>query len=117
MEDRTLYQVGANALYDLPLGLSFLYPYLGVGVASTGFALPETQGPPATGGDSNGTRLGMNLLGGVRFDHVALPVVRPFAQVMLGVGPIDMFTIVGGVLFELAGGWGAATGRSGVAER
>ena len=104
VEDRTLFQVGANALYDLPLGLSFLYPYLGVGVAATGFALPETAGPPVMGsGDSNGTRLGMNLLGGVRFDHVALPVVRPFAQVMLSVGPIDLFTIVGGVLFELAG--------------
>jgi hypothetical protein len=104
VEDRTLFQIGANALYDLPLGLSFLYPYLGVGVAATGFELPETAGPPAMGGgDSNGTRLGMNLLGGVRFDHVALPVVRPFAQVMLSVGPIDVFTVVGGVLFELAG--------------
>ncbi len=72
--------------------------------AATGFALPETAGPPAMGGaDSNGTRLGMNVLGGVRFDHVALPVVRPFAQVMLSVGPIDLFTVVGGVLFELAG--------------
>lgn len=105
VEDRTLFQVGANALYDLPVGLSFLYPYVGVGVGATGFALPETAGPPVMGGgDSNGTRLGMNLLGGVRFDHVALPVVRPFAQVMLSVGPIDLFTIVGGILFELAGG-------------
>jgi hypothetical protein len=110
VEDRTLFQVGANALYDLPLGLSFLYPYLGVGVGVTSFALPETAEPqmtpgsPVSGDDSNGTRLGMNLLGGVRFDHVALPVVRPFAQVMLSVGPIDLFTIVGGVLFELTGG-------------
>jgi hypothetical protein len=108
VEDRTLFQVGANALYDLPLGLSFLYPYLGVGVGVTSFALPETAGPqmgsPVSGDDSNGTRLGMNLLGGVRFDHAALPVVRPFAQVMLSVGPIDLFTIVGGVLFELTGG-------------
>jgi hypothetical protein len=110
VDDRTLFQVGANALYDLPLGLSFLYPYLGVGVGVASFALPEAPGPrmtpgsPVSGDDSNGTRLGMNLLGGVRFDHVAVPVVRPFAQVMLSVGPIDLFTIVGGVLFELAGG-------------
>jgi hypothetical protein len=105
VEDRTLFQIGANALYDLPVGLSFLYPYLGLGVGATGFEVPETAGPAMMmmGGDSNGTRLGMNLLGGVRFDHVALPVVRPFAQVMLSVGPIDLFTIVGGVLFELAG--------------
>jgi hypothetical protein len=105
VEDRTLFQIGANALYDLPVGLSFLYPYLWVGVGATGFEVPETAGPPMMmmGGDSNGTRLGMNLLGGVRFDHDALPVVRPFAQVMLSVGPIDLFTIVGGVLFELGG--------------
>jgi opacity protein-like surface antigen len=113
VEDRTLFQVGANALYDLPLGLSFLYPYLGVGVGATRFAVPETLGPPAMttepngmvteGDDSNGTRLGMNLIGGVRFEHLSLPVVRPFAQVMLSVGPIDLFTIVSGVLFELGG--------------
>jgi hypothetical protein len=104
IEDRTLFQVGANALYDLPIGLSFLYPYVGVGVGATHFALPEKEGAPAVGRDSNGTRLGMNLLGGVRFEHVELPVVRPFAQGMVSLGPIDLFTIVGGVLFELAGG-------------
>jgi opacity protein-like surface antigen len=107
VEDRTLFQVGANALYDLPVGLSFLYPYVGVGVGATHFARPETPQTPesqATAGDSNGTRLGMNLLGGVRFEHVDLPVVRPFAQGMVSLGPIDLFTIVGGLLFELAGG-------------
>ncbi len=104
IEDRTLFQVGANALYDLPVGLAFLYPYLGVGVGATHFALPEASGPPVMGGDSNGTRLGMNLVGGFRFEHVDLPAVRPFAQVMVSLGPIDLFTIVGGVLFELAGG-------------
>jgi hypothetical protein len=104
VKDRTLLQVGANALYDLPIGLSFLYPYVGVGVGATSFALPETPGPPVMGGDSNGTRLGMNVVGGVRFEHVDLRVVRPFAQVMLGLGPIDVFTIVGGILFELTGG-------------
>ncbi|MEY2936988.1 MAG: hypothetical protein RL033_7737 [Pseudomonadota bacterium] len=121
VEDRTLFQVGANALYDLPIAHSFLYPYLGVGVGLTRFALPE-GGPspsidaesdgdvtaipasPGTGAtDSNGMRIGLNLVGGVRFDHVDLPVVRPFAQVMVSVGPIDLLTIVGGVLFELDG--------------
>lgn len=104
VEDRTLFQVGANALYDLPVGLSFLFPYVGVGVGATRFAMPETAGPPVMGGDSNGARLGMNVVGGVRFEHVALPVVRPFAQAMLSVGPIDLFTVVGGILFELTGG-------------
>jgi hypothetical protein len=123
VEDRTLFQVGANALYDLPIGHSFLYPYLGVGVGLTRFALPEGDGAPMSNGegldgpvtsmpessgagdtqDSNGMRMGLNLVGGVRFAHVALPVVRPFAQVMVSVGPIDLLTIVGGVLFQLDG--------------
>jgi hypothetical protein len=107
VEDRTLFQVGANALYDLPIGHSFLYPYLGAGLGVTRFALPET-GPTAgeTPGDivdSNGMRLGLNLVAGMRFDHVELPVVRPFAQTLVSLGPIDLLTIVGGVLFELDG--------------
>jgi opacity protein-like surface antigen len=123
VEDRSLFQVGANALYDLPLHHSFLYPYLGAGVGMTRFALPEvaplsssnSAGPdgavvsspeaPGTGPttDSNGMRLGLNLVGGLRFDHVALPVLRPFAQVMVSLGPMDLLTVVGGVLFELDG--------------
>ena len=121
VEDRTLFQVGANALYDLPIGHSFLYPYLGAGIGVTRFASPETGGvptsngeglpgpsmstpeSPGTGQDSNGMRLGLNLVGGLRFDHVDVPVVRPFAQVMMSLGPIDLLTIVGGVLFELDG--------------
>ena len=62
-------------------------------------ASPETA--PVT--DSNGMRIGLNLIGGVRFQHVDLPVVRPFVQVMGSLGPIDLFTIVGGVLFALSG--------------
>jgi opacity protein-like surface antigen len=123
VEDRTLFQVGANALYDLPLRHSFLYPYLGAGVGMTRFALPEAGGDPTANeagpddsimstsqapgtvetSDSNGMRLGLNLVGGVRFDHVALPVVRPFAQALVSLGPIDLLTNVGGVLFELDG--------------
>ena len=102
IEDRTLFQVGANALYDLPLGHSFLYPYLGAGVGLTRFAVPETP-EMGTTTDSNGMRMGLNLVGGVRFDAVALPVVRPLAQVMATLGPIDLLTIVVGVLFELDG--------------
>ena len=110
VDDRTLFQVGANALYDLPIGHSFLYPYFGAGVGVTRFALPEAEAPPVMEGsgtgdtpDSNGMRLGLNLAGGVRFEHVDLSLVRPFTQVMVSVGPIDLLTVVGGVLFELDG--------------
>jgi hypothetical protein len=98
--DGTLSQVGASALYDLPLATSFLDPYLGVGIGVTRFEVAEEPGVE----DANGMRIGLNLVGGVRFEHLALPVVRPFAQVMVTLGPIDLVTIGGGVLFELAGG-------------
>jgi len=110
VRDRTLFQIGANALYDLPIAHAFLYPYAGVGLGMTRFALPEsTDGPPMMGqgaqatSDSNGTRFGLNLAAGVRLDHVDVPLVRPFAQVTATVGPIDLVTVVGGVLFELDG--------------
>lgn len=99
-DGETLSQVGANALYDLPLSTSFLYPYAGAGMSVTRFALPEEPGVE----DANGMRIGLNLIGGVRFEHAGLPVARPFVQVMGTVGPIDLFTIGGGVLFELGGG-------------
>jgi hypothetical protein len=122
VQDRTLFQVGANALYDLPVAHSFLYPYVGAGLGVTRFALPET-GPvpdpegeepqdsamPAPGSstpggtDSNGVRTGLNLVAGLRFDHVELPLVRPFSQVTLSLGPIDLLTVTAGVLFELGG--------------
>jgi hypothetical protein len=113
VEDRTLFQVGAAALYDLPIGHAFLYPYLGAGVGVTRFALPETAPVPMSNGegpagpvmsvDSNGMRMGLNMVGGVRFDHADLPLVRPFAQAMVSLGPIDLLTVVGGILFELDG--------------
>jgi hypothetical protein len=122
LKDRTLFQVGASALYDLPIAHPFLYPYLGAGLGLTRFALPETgpvsdsdvdapqesgmsepASPGAGGSDSNGMRTGLNLVGGLRFDHVELPLVRPFAQVTLTLGPIDMLTVTAGVLFELEG--------------
>jgi hypothetical protein len=99
-DGETLFQVGASALYDLPLPTSFLYPYAGVGMSVTSFALPDSPDVE----DDNGMRIGLNLIGGVRFEHAGLPVARPFVQVMGTVGPIDLFTIGGGVLFDLGGG-------------
>jgi hypothetical protein len=66
----------------------------------TSFALPDSPDVE----DGNGMRIGLNLIGGVRFEHAGLPVARPFVQVMGTVGPIDLFAIGGGVLFELGGG-------------
>jgi hypothetical protein len=99
-DGETLFHVGANALYDLPLPTSFLYPYAGAGMGVTRFGFPDMPGVE----DGNGMRIGLNLIGGVRFEHAGLPVARPFVQVTGTVGPIDLFTIGGGVLFELGGG-------------
>lgn len=99
-DGETLFQVGANALYDLPIPSSFLYPYAGAGMGVTRFAFPEGSDVE----DDNGMRIGLNLIGGVRFEHAGLPVARPFVQVTGTLGPIDLFTIGGGVLFELGGG-------------
>jgi hypothetical protein len=98
-DGETLFQVGANALYELPLASPFR-PYGGLGISVTRFAFPEAPGVV----DSNGMRIGLNLVGGVRFEHPKLPVARPFAQVMATLGPIDVFTLGGGVLFEAWGG-------------
>jgi len=92
-EDRTLYQIGVNALYYLPVPTRVFDPYLGVGVALTAFAYE--RGVETT--DDNGSRLGMNLIAGVCFDT---PVLSPFAQVMVTVGEIDLVTIGAGVLFD-----------------
>jgi hypothetical protein len=99
-DGETLFQVAANALYDLPFPTSFLYPYVGPGMSVTRFALPDRPDVE----DNNGMRIGLNLIGGVRFEHAGLPVARPFVQVAGTLGPIDLFTIGGGFLFELAGG-------------
>lgn len=92
IEDQTLFQIGFNPLYYLPLATRHLSPYVGAGMGVTRFAFPETS----MGSDSNGVRVGLNLIGGVRFD---LPVARPFAQAMVSLGEIDLYTIGIGVLF------------------
>lgn len=96
-EDRTLFQIGVNALYYLPIPPRVLAPYVGTGVAVTGFSYH--RGVPTD--DDNGSRVGLNLIGGVCFD---LPVLTPFAQAMVTLGKIDLVTIGGGFLFDFGGG-------------
>jgi hypothetical protein len=99
-DGETLFQVGAAALHDLPLSSSSLRPYAGAGMSVTRFALPEGPGVE----DSSGMRIGLHLAGGVRFEHAGLPLLRPFVQLTGTLGPIDLLTVGGGVLFELWGG-------------
>jgi hypothetical protein len=83
-------------LYYVPLPARLLDPYVGAGVGVTSFSYREG----VTTTDDEGSRVGLNVIGGVCFD---LPVVSPFAQAMVTVGDIDLVTIGGGLLFELGG--------------
>jgi hypothetical protein len=100
-EDRTLFQVGVNALYVLPVSAS-IKPYAGVGIGLTFFAYDETgmMMTAGNGRDSQGSRVGLNLIGGATF---TTPWLTPFVQVMVSLGKIDLVTIGGGVLFDLGG--------------
>jgi opacity protein-like surface antigen len=101
-EDRTLFQFGVNALYVLPVSAP-LKPYAGVGIGLTAFAYDDS-GVMMTGAnqrDGQGSRVGLNLIGGVTF---ATPWLTPFLQTMVSLGEIDLVTIGGGVLFDVVGG-------------
>ena len=76
-EDRTLFQIGVNALYALPVSAS-IKPYAGAGIGLTAFAYDETG--MMTGEnqrDSQGSRMGLNLIGGVTFADGLADPVRP----------------------------------------
>jgi opacity protein-like surface antigen len=92
-EDQTLYQVGANVLYHLPVA-SRVAPYVGIGLDVTSFRFRE--GVPTD--DNEGYRVGMHFLGGARLD---LPYVSPFVQVAKGIGEYDLLTVGGGLAFRL----------------
>jgi opacity protein-like surface antigen len=92
-EDRTLYHVGGNLLYELPVAFR-LKPYFGIGARFSAFALKQESATV----DSEGYRLGMNLLAGARLQ---LPWVSPFVQVTKGVGELDALAVGGGVELTL----------------
>lgn len=97
-ENQTLYHVGGNLLYEVPVDYR-LKPYFGVGVNYSTFALDEPNAPTMSAvdegsRDDEGHRLGMNLLAGARLE---LPWVSPFLQVTKGIGEFDAVAIGGGL--------------------
>jgi outer membrane protein W len=95
-ENQTLYHIGGNLLYEVPVAFR-LKPYFGVGMNYSTFALNKTSGPSMTG-DDEGHRLGMNLVAGARLD---LPWVSPFLQVTKGIGEFDAVAVGGGLEVSL----------------
>jgi hypothetical protein len=83
-EKQTLYRAGVSLLRELPLHRRFK-PYFGLGVNLNVFARPEqAPGPtpesssePAPGPDDGGSRVGMNLLAGMRLE---LPLLSPYVH-------------------------------------
>jgi outer membrane protein W len=104
-ENQTLYHIGGNLLYEVPVAFR-LKPYFGAGMNYSTFALNKPSAPTMTGttnnnqeaGDDEGHRLGLNLLAGVRLD---LPWVSPFLQVTKGVGEFDAVAVGGGLELSL----------------
>jgi opacity protein-like surface antigen len=92
-EDQSLYQVGANALYGIPVG-GLVQPYVGIGFTLNVFKLSE----PSPNVDDEGNRLGATLLGGARLD---LPWVSPFVQVAKSFGEFDALTASAGIAIRL----------------
>jgi opacity protein-like surface antigen len=92
-ENQTLYHVGTNVLYELPTDFP-VRPYLGVGASFPAFALNHE----GMTGDSQGFRLGLNLLAGARLQ---LPWVSPFIQVTQRISELDAFSVGGGVELTL----------------
>lgn len=92
-ENQTLYHVGGNVLYELPIAFR-LKPYFGVGASYGAFVLKRES----MTADSEGYRLGLNLLAGARLE---LPWVSPFLQVTKRVGELDAVAVGGGVELTL----------------
>jgi opacity protein-like surface antigen len=106
-EHQTLYHIGGNLLYEVPVAFR-LKPYVGVGMNYSTFVLNKPSGPSMINneptGDDEGHRLGLNLLAGVRLD---LPWVSPFLQVTKGVGEFDAVAVGGGLELSVREGSGA----------
>ena len=92
-ENETLYQLGANALYHVPVG-GRIQPYVGIGFNLSVFALRDHM----SSGDDEGNRLGTTLLAGARLN---LAWVSPFVQVAKSIGEFDALTTTAGVVFRL----------------
>ena len=92
-ENRTLYHVGGNVLYEVPVAFR-LEPYFGLGANLSAFKLNRESATT----DSEGYRLGLNLLAGAR---LRLPWVSPFVQITKGVGEFDALALGGGIELTL----------------
>ena len=90
----TLYRVGVNALYYLPVPIRRVDPYVGVGVNVTSFSLKEAT-PDV---DNSGSRVGMSLAAGACLE---VPFVSPFVQIAKNFGEFDPLSLGAGLVVAL----------------
>ncbi len=85
-------QLSLNALYEFGVDNRSFTPYggLGLGLSRAGSGLFRESGSKFT--------TGLNLLGGARFGAGNL---RPFVQAQITFGDVDLFTVGGGLLFNV----------------
>ncbi len=93
--DIDYWEINANLAYAFRIvGAPTITPYAGGGLnIAHGSVTIDGFGTPVNGSD---TQLGLNLLGGTRFQ--AGPV-RPFAEIKIELEGGEQFVIAGGVLF------------------
>lgn len=91
IDNVSLFQLGANALYEFGIANQMFTPYAGAGLAISRFSYD------VSGVDSE-TEMGLNLLFGSTFGFGQM---RPFVQAQITVGDADFFSVAGGLLFRL----------------
>ncbi len=92
----SFFSLKANGLFEFGGGETRSFtPYAGGGLA-IGLARAEVSAFGFSESTSD-TEIGLNLVGGARFETGNL---QPFAQLEVGLGGADIFSIVGGLLFN-----------------
>jgi hypothetical protein len=89
---QTLYQLGGNLLYHVPIDDRFA-AFGGVGLTMTSFKLADNT----MGVDNEGYRVGMKVIAGARLD---LPWVSPYVQLEQGIGEYHLSAVTGGIAFR-----------------
>ena len=92
------WQLSANALYEFGVDNEAFTPYAGAGLSITRVSV-DIQGE-LFGFDASSTDFGVNLVGGAYFGAARL---KPFAQAQITFGDVDLFTLAGGILFQVGG--------------
>lgn len=95
--DQSIFVIDINGLYEFGVDNQAFTPYAGGGLGIVRSSVDVDGGSFGTIGSST-TDVGLNLVGGARFETGTL---QPFAQAKINVGgDFTLFNIMGGLLFS-----------------